>query len=399
MKYRLATAVFIVTVLFFQSGCSSDTPESKPSVAEKAPAQPVATTSTTPASSGWMADDEFGYLDMSFEELKEQPLQELIEKKDLDRAKALVRRLLEEDPDPLEFHYFHGLVQFYAQEFGRAMDEFEYVLKQETRSGSSEFTQKITEVLKAGPGLVDQFLKEMATTEDSARLALITYRFCKLDWKFMGLSDDGEIRKFQTDFKEAEKRLGIELKRRDYYIIQSMAFYEKLMNSERTFWNFFYHGYFNFVKGWGSDARKSLDRALSVADTQDQVFFALQMLEKIPKKEESELDKLSSLDLSEDMIDEFLSKHSKELNDVQMAKVKDVIREGMKLKDKLEQTATDREKLNILKEFVEMAETRIDPKDFPPDIVSRVEQMKQKAASRFSELEEQIRVKEEALKG
>ncbi len=399
MKYCVTTIVFLLSILFFASGCSSDTPENKPSVPDKTISEKPPVPVSTPTNTGWMADDEFGYLDMSFDELQSQPLEELIEKRDLDRAKALVRRLLEEDPDPLEFHYFHGLVQYYAQEFGRAMDEFEYVLKQEIRTKSDEFTKKIKDVLQDAPSLVDQFLKEMAATEDPARLALATYRYCKLDWKFLSISDDGEMRKFQTDFKEAEKRLGIELKRRDYYIIQSMAYYEKLMNSERTFWNFFYNGYFNYVKGWGSDARKSLDRALSVADTQDQVFFALQMLEKIPKKEESELDKLSSLDLSEDMIDEFLSKHSKELNDVQMAKVKEVIREGMKLKDKLEQTATDREKLNILKEFVEMAETRIDPKDFPPDIVSRVEQMKQKAASRFSELEEQIRVKEEALKG
>ena len=72
---------------------------------------------------------------------------------------------------------------------------------------------------------------------------------------------------------------------------------------------------------------------------------------------------------------------------------------GLKLKEKLERADSDQDKLKVLRKFKELSEEMLSGEEFPPDIRGKIQKGTAKAEKRLLELEEQIRIKEDALKG
>ena len=159
----------------------------------------------------------------------------------------------------------------------------------------------------------------------------------------------------------------------------------------------------NYLQKWYSDARKAKDKAILFADSHSLIFYALRLeanIEKVaPKEASSELDKIGALDLNEDVLDSFLEKYQKDLSERQIQKAREVIKMGMKLKEKLERANSDQDKLSVLRKFKDLSKEMLSGEEFPPDIRGKIKKGTATAEKRLLELEEQIRVKQDALDG
>ena len=159
----------------------------------------------------------------------------------------------------------------------------------------------------------------------------------------------------------------------------------------------------NYLQKWYSDAKKAKEKAILFADSHSLIFYALQLEAKIekvaPKEASSELDKIGALDLNEDVLDSFLEKYQKDLSERQIQKAREVIKMGMKLKEKLERANSDQDKLSVLRKFKDLSQEMLSGEEFPPDIRGKIKKGTATAEKRLLELEEQIRVKQDALDG
>lgn len=87
------------------------------------------------------------------------------------------------------------------------------------------------------------------------------------------------------------------------------------------------------------------------------------------------------------------------MSERQIQKAREVIKMGMKLKEKLERANSDQDKLSVLRKFKDLSKEMLSGEEFPPDIRGKIKKGTATAEKRLLELEEQIRVKQDALDG
>ena len=332
-------------------------------------------------------EDEVDYEEMEIEEVLEAA-KELVERENWEEALRAVTVLLEDDTEPLDYHFMMGQVFFHLEKYHQAVDELEYALTKEGE-GREDFEADAKDLVSKLEEKSVEIAKKLYSMADDLDRAMETFVMLKINPKIR--------------FEAVEPPEGKEKKKLIYFKVTAMEKFKAALETDKVFWNYYCYSYLNFHQKWYSDARKAIDKSLSLADSQQQIFFALQLQAKIqeeaPKEASSDLDKLSTLDLTEDMLDEFLEKYSKDLTEKQIKKAREVIKMGMKLKERLDKAKEDLEKLDILRDFKKLSEEMLAGEDFPPDIKSKVEKGTVKANERLEELEEQIRIKTEALKG
>ena len=155
-----------------------------------------------------------------------------------------------------------------------------------------------------------------------------------------------------------------------------MQTFAKHLEEEKTFWSYYKWGYLNYLQKWYSDAKKAKEKAILFADSHSLIFYALRLEAKIekvaPKEASSELDKIGALDLNEDVLDSFLEKYQKDLSERQIQKAREVIKMGMKLKEKLERANSDQDKLSVLRKFKDLSQEMLSGEEFPPDIRGKI---------------------------
>jgi tetratricopeptide (TPR) repeat protein len=335
-------------------------------------------------------EDGAEYELMEIEELKEL-VPSLIEDRKWDEAEEVVTLLLEDDTEPLQYHFWSGKIFFESQRYGESMDEFAYIIAADPGQASS-YLPEIQPFFERGKEISLTLARKLHTQTKKEMIIEVLFPMLKLYPEmnqeiFGSLAPSGDT---------PPKKL-------TYYVVIAIEYCREKLREEKSFWLYYQSGFLHRWMGWFSDSRRDLAKALSLADTQFQIFFALQFQEILqelaPKGPSTDLDKLAALDLNEDMLDEFLQKYSKDLTETQIQKAREVMKMGMKLKDRLERADGDREKLTVLKDFKELSAEILNKEQFPPDIRVKVERGQKQALKRYEELKEQIRVKEEALKG
>jgi tetratricopeptide (TPR) repeat protein len=331
-------------------------------------------------------DEEIDFEDMDIEDV-EVALQKYLKDSKFKEAKTPVQVLLEDDSEPLKYHFYSGKIYFELKEYNLAMDEFSHIV--------TELKEAEEEELEFSKDELDSFLKRALVISEDLKLTLPNLGSDKetSDLVIMLLKLNPEL-----SFDGIKVKSGKSLPK-TYYIVKSLKYYQDVLREDRSFWSYYNYSFLNFKMKWYSDANKNIDKALTLADTQAQIFFALMLQGQIqvvaPKGKQSELDKLSALDLTEDMLDEFLGKYSKTLNEKQMEKARVMMNKAMKLKAKLDKAEDDSSRLVLLKQFIVDAGDLLTSKDFPPDITKKIESAQKKSNRRMAELEEQIRIKKE----
>lgn len=333
-------------------------------------------------------------VELDFDSMEIEAVQDFVNKsieaKDWANSKKGLEYLLDDDTEMLSYHFKMGKVLFELDSYARAMDHLKYSMEADGE-GRDEFSESATAYLtRAQDKAKELALQLFQIAESTSQRADLVFEIMKLDPDF-----DPE--------KISELPEGVVPKRRVYYLVSAMENYKERLETSQTFWNYYQWGYLSFLQKWFGDARKAIEKSILFADSHALIFYALKLQEKIeklaPSETSSDLDKLSALDLTEDMLDSFLEKYQKDLNPDQIQKARDVIKMGIKLKEKLDKASSDDEKLEVLKKFRRLSQDMIQGEDFPPDIKSKIEKGTIKAEKRLQELEEQIKVKRDALKG
>ena len=337
--------------------------------------------------------------ELDFDSMEIEAIQDFVDKsmesKDWENSKKGLEYLLDDDTEVLSYHYKMGRVLFETGSYARAMDHINYSLEADG-DGRDEFSESANAYLKRGMAKSKELaIKLFQLTESTSQRADLVFEIMKLDPDF----DPENLDPDELD----ELPDGVVPKKRIYYLVSAMENYKKRLETSQTFWNYYQWGYLSFLQKWYGDARKAIEKSILFADSHALIFYALKLQEKIeeeaPSETSSDLDKLSALDLTEDMLDSFLEKYQKDLSQDQIQKARDVIKMGIKLKEKLDKASSDDEKLEVLKKFRRLSQDMTKGEDFPPDIKSKIEKGTIKAEKRLRELEEQIKVKREALKG
>lgn len=306
-------------------------------------------------------------------------------------ARPALEYLLDDDTEPLEYHYKMGKVLFELGDYARAMDHLSYTVEGQG-SGGKSFRESAQDYIRKAQVKATELASRMHGMKESTdERAELVFQVFKL-YPAIDLQKDVEL------------PLGKEKSRRKiYYLVTAMQSFAKRLEEEKSFWSYYQWGYLNFLQKWYSDARKAVEKAILFADSHALIFYALRMQEKIeeiaPVEASSDLDKFAVLDLNEDVLDSFLEKYQKDLSERQIQKAREVIKMGMKLKEKLERASSDQEKLKVLRKFKELSEEMLSGEEFPPDIKGKIKKGTHKAEKRLLELEEQIRIKQDALRG
>jgi len=213
---------------------------------------------------------------------------------------------------------------------------------------------------------------------------------------FQILKIDPEMR-----FKIRDNVKGVGWHSRNFYIVSALNYYKESLRERKDFWTYYKLGFLHFQMRWYEDTLEDLEKALTLADTQEQVIMALRLQSQArrlaPKGEVNALDKLAALDLTEDMLEEFLGQYAKDLSQAQIHKIRRVMKTGMRLKERLDRVETDEEKLEILQEFQTLSKEMLEGESFPPEIQVKVEKGYSRAIKLFARFREQIRIKQEAL--
>ncbi len=306
-------------------------------------------------------------------------------------AKPALEFLLDDDTEPLEYHYKMGKVLFELGEYARAVDHLNYLLEVDGTE-DNEFIQSAKGYVVRCQDKALELASRMHAIKDATdERADLVFQVFKL---YPEIDLKNEV-KLPSGVEKARRKI--------YYLVTAMQSFAKRLEEEKTFWSYYQWGYLNFVQKWYSDARKAKEKAILFADSHALIFYALRLetkIEKIaPVEASSELDKFAALDLNEDVLDSFLEKYQKDLNERQIQKAREVIKMGMKLKEKLERADSDQDKLKVLRKFKELSEEMLSGEEFPPDIRGKIQKGTAKAEKRLLELEEQIRIKEDALEG
>lgn len=328
---------------------------------------------------------EFDFDEMDISEIQAK-VDELLAVKDWLGARTGLEFLLDDDSEVLGYHFKLGQVFYETSEFARAMNHLNYALETDGE-GREEFEKAAQEYDKKAKEKAKELAEKLSKLPDStAQRADLVFEIMKLDPKL-----------------KTEEIKEISLKKRIYYLVSAMENYKERLEAGQNFWNYYRWAYLSYLQKWYADARKAVDKAILYADSHLLIWYALKLQEQIekvqPSETSSDLDKLSALDLTEDMLDSFLNKYQKDLRPAQIDKAREVIKMGIKLKEKLDKATSDQEKLRVLQEFKSLSKDIIQKEDFPPDIKSKIEKGTVRAEKRLQELEEQIRVKQEALKG
>jgi len=376
--------VFLPLVVWFLGCSNSEKPKSS-----SEPTQIASIPKPTPAPQVQPEEEE----DVDYDLMEVDELQalapQLIGEGKWGRAKQVISLLLEDDTEPLRYHYWSGKTFFESGSYPQAMDEFSYISSSESPKATS-FLPEIERYREKGREIAAELALKLHQTKDSKGIAELLFPMLKLAPNM----DETEFKSYAPEGTRKKKLVNCK--------VLAITNIKDSLKEEKTFWSYYQSAFFHKSMKWYADAREAIEKALSLADTQYQIFFALQfqeILESVaPKGRSSDLDKLAALDLNEDMLDEFLQKYSKDLTEKQIQKAREVMKMGMKLKDRLEKSDNDREKLEVLKEFKELSEDILKKEQFPPDIRVKVEKGRKSALKRFEQLQEQIRIKEEALK-
>ncbi|MCJ8346716.1 hypothetical protein MJH12_14325 [bacterium] len=390
IQIKFSLHLFCSFLLCFLMGCggSEDKKAPAPKAMVKAPEKATSSVSdkVVEDEEAEDEDEELDFEDMEIEEVQES-LENLLNNKKFEMAKNAVQVLLEDDSEPLDYHFTSGKIYFELSEFDLAMDEFSHVRHElkNLEEDEEELGFQISDLDLAFKKAEDQaqtLKKSFANMDNDKELADLLITVLKLDPKF--------------SFEGIQVKKG-PYTNKTYFVVKSLKYYQESLKEEKSFWNYYKYSFLNFQMKWYSDAVKSIEKSLSLADTQAQIFFALMLQGKIqlvaPKGKQSELDKLSALDLTEDMLDEFLGKYSKTLNQKQMEKARVMMNKAMKLKTKLDRAESDETRLKLLKTFIVDSDDLLSGKDFPPDIRKKMKSASQKSHKRLAELEEQIKIK------
>lgn len=387
---------FTICMFYFLVGCGgSDKPTTPaPKPVTKAPEKSAPTvkqegsksvTQKAVADEEEDEEEEIDFEDMDIEDVEVAVL-DYLKKSKFKEAKPAIQVLLEDDSEPLKYHYYSGKIYFELKEYNLAMDEFVHItseMKNMEDDEELEFpTDELQQYIKKGLEIAEELKGKLPDVESDKESADLVIQLLKLNP--------------EVSFKGIKIKSGNSIPK-TYYIVKSLKYYQDVLIEDKSFWSYYKYSFLNFKMKWYSDANKNIDRALTLADTQAQIFFALMLQGQIqlvaPKGKQSELDKLSALDLTEDMLDEFLGKYSKTLNEKQMDKARVMMNKAMKLKAKLDKAENDSSRLVLLKQFIADAEELLKSKDFPPDITKKIASATKKSNKRMAELEEQIRIK------
>jgi hypothetical protein len=417
----------IITFSIFFAACSGGGDSAKTESVSNPAVQPAVAATPAPETVPEEMEDEFDEMDYLDELYDKEPeelgemLEEFINEKKWKKARLVITVLLEEDSEPVEWHFKSGLVYIKSPEkkYVEAVNEFEYVLVRIEKDDL--LWKKINRIMQED--LSEVALKKaaeihgMPNDEERARkiLEIVRIEMVRNRDEVLELLDKNTADKTRRDRltellsanmnwdKQKPEKTGAKRRRMVYYTVHAINLYEKLIRGDgRNFWNYYSLAYLNYVMQFFASGLMALDRAMNVADTQEQVFFALQLQEllrcRVDKGEDSELDKLSTLDLSDDMIEEFLGRFSKDLNEAQMEKVRGVVRDGVKMKEKLENSESDREKLNVLRDFLKSTDELAANEELPMDIMEKIGGGREKTEAKLDQLEEQVNIKEDAVR-
>ncbi|PCJ21072.1 MAG: hypothetical protein COB02_00345 [Candidatus Cloacimonadota bacterium] len=328
-------------------------------------------------------EDDLDFEDMEIEEVQEI-LKKLMGNKNYEEAKKVAQFLLEDDSEPLKYHFDSGKIYFYLKEYDLAMNEFYHILEnlEDTEDELGFEKPELNVFFKKGLEKSKELKNSLEKLEDDKEFSDLVITLLKLDPSF--------------SFKGLKTKQG-KNGNNTYFIVRALKYYQEALKEDREFWNYYKYSFLNFKMKWYSDAKKSIEKSLSLADTQAQIFFALGLQNKLqeasPNGKQSELDKLSALDLTEDMLNEFLSKYKQTLNQEQMDQVRIMMKKAMKLKGKLEKAEDDEARLALLKGFIVDSKDLLSNKGFPPDITKKIDSALKKSNKRLAELEEQIKIK------
>ena len=381
---------FVVLALILSMlGCSSNTPDLTGNEKNQSPSVETVSqqVSQSPPSSEDHQIEEIDYELMSVEDLSALA-PDLIGDSKWDLAKKVVSLLLENDTEPLLYHHWSGKIFFELGQYPEAMDEFSYV----SSSGlpqSTSFYDEIESYRKKGGLIASGLLTRLHQMQGIDGIADQLFPALKL--------------KPDLTSEEFEGYASANVKARSLtnYIVLAITDLRERLRANKNFWLYYKSAFFNKKMKWYADSREAIDTALSLADTQYHIFFALQFQESLdqeaPKDRSSDLDKIAALDLNENMLDEFLQKYSKDLSEKQVQKAREVMKMGMKLKSRLEKAENDKDRLRVLQDFKDLSEEILAKEEFPPDIRIKVEKGRAGALRRFEQLKEQIRIKAEAL--
>ena len=394
---RLLILGFLSTICLIFFGCSDNDENINKSVknsevlVKNKPTQATIETEFPPEPITRSEQESIDFDDMEIEEVLDYANHYLKQSEWL-KAKPALEYLLDDDTEPLEYHYKMGKVLFELGDYARAIDHLSYATEATQGEEDSNFRESARNYILKGRAKALELAVEMhgisESTEERADLVFQVFK----------LHPEIDLQ------KDVELPLGAEKSRRKiYYLVTAMQIFAKRLEEEKSFWSYYQWGYLNFLQKWFSDARKAVEKAILFADSHALIFYALRMQEKIeklaPAEVSSDLDKFAVLDLNEDVLDSFLEKYQKDLSERQIHKAREVIKMGMKLKEKLERANSDQEKLKVLREFKELSEEMLSGEEFPPDIKGKIKKGTLKAEKRLLELEEQIRVKQDALRG
>ena len=334
--------------------------------------------------------DDVDFDDMEIEEVLEYADHQL-NKSNWIAARPALEFLLDDDTEPLEYHYKMGKVLFELSDYARAIDHLNYFVESADESVEKFKVSAKNYIVKCQAKAVELASKIQAIKDPTDERADLVFQIFKLY---------PEIN-FE---KEVEPPPGVnKIRRKIYYLVTAMQTFAKHLEEEKTFWSYYKWGYLNYLQKWYSDAKKAKEKAILFADSHSLIFYALRLEAKIekvaPKEASSELDKIGALDLNEDVLDSFLEKYQKDLSERQIQKAREVIKMGMKLKEKLERANSDQDKLSVLRKFKDLSQEMLSGEEFPPDIRGKIKKGTATAEKRLLELEEQIRVKQDALDG
>mgnify|MGYP001252081415 CR=1 FL=1 len=305
-------------------------------------------------------------------------------------ARPALEFLLDDDTEPLEYHYKMGQVLFELGDYARAIDHLNYLLEAEDSENPQFEEAAKVYIVKCQDKALELASRVHAMKDSTDERADLVFQVFKL-------YPDIKLNKVKLP-------LGVKKARRKiYYLVTAMEIFAKRLEREKTFWSYYQWGYLNFLQKWYLDARKAKEKAILFADSHALIFYALRLEAEIdkhaPAESSSELDKFAALDLNEDVLDSFLEKYQKDLSERQVQKAREVIKMGMKLKEKLDKANSDQDKLKILRRFKDLSEEMLTGEEFPPDIKDKIKKGTAKAEKRLDELEEQIRIKKDALNG
>jgi tetratricopeptide (TPR) repeat protein len=374
-------------IILFSSGCGKS---SDPLPKKEAPVSLQETSSESKdiksAKNLQPSDSQFpSFYDLELEELQSL-VSDFFKNKDWKNARQAMLVLLEDDPESPDHHFKFARVCFELGDFPAAMEEFRY-LQSNTPDLEKLRLEQIQNYLDQGQ---KQALILRGQIQEETHLPTLS------EMIFQILKIDPEMR-----FKIRDNVKGVGWHSRNFYIVSALNYYKESLRERKDFWTYYKLGFLHFQMRWYEDTLEDLEKALTLADTQEQVIMALRLQSQArrlaPKGEVNALDKLAALDLTEDMLEEFLGQYAKDLSQAQIHKIRRVMKTGMRLKERLDRVETDEEKLEILQEFQTLSKEMLEGESFPPEIQVKVEKGYSRAIKLFARFREQIRIKQEAL--